>query len=66
MDVTGFLFVPPYSPTSFLYCGPKAWMQYSRWGLMRAEQRGTITSLTLLTTPLLIQPRIVLVFCSVS
>ena len=32
-------------------------MQYSRWGLMRAEKRGTITSLTLLITSLLVQPR---------
>ena len=25
------------SPPSFLYWGLQTWMQYSRWGLMRAE-----------------------------
>jgi len=33
------------SSKTFLYCGPQIWTQYSRWGLTRAEQRGTITSL---------------------
>jgi len=32
----------------FLVLGPQTWMQYSRWGLTKAEQRGTITSLTLM------------------
>jgi len=34
--------------TSFLCLEPQAWTQYSRWGLTRAEQRETITFLTLL------------------
>ena len=34
------------SSVPFLYWEPQAWTQYSRWGLTRAEQRGTITSLT--------------------
>ncbi|KAK4824609.1 LOW QUALITY PROTEIN: hypothetical protein QYF61_016878 [Mycteria americana] len=33
-------------------------MQYSRWGLTRAEQRGRISSLDLLATLLLMQPRV--------
>jgi len=37
-------------------------MQYSSWDLMRTEQRGTITSLTLLVTPLPVEPRIPLAF----
>ena len=37
-------------------------MQYSRWGLTRAEQRGTITSLSRLAIHLLMQPRILLAF----
>ena len=42
--------------------GAPAWIQYFRWVLIRAEQRGTITSLALLATPLLMQPRILLAF----
>ena len=45
-----------------LEMGPQAWTQYSRWGLTRAEQRGTIPSLSLLATPLPMQTRISLVF----
>ena len=41
-------------------------MHYSRWGLVRAEQRGKITSLILLATPLLVQPTIQLVFWATS
>jgi len=37
-------------------------MQYSRWGLMRAEQMETIASFALLATPLLMQPRMLLAF----
>ena len=37
-------------------------MQYSRWGLIRAEKRVTIPSLSLLTTSLLMQPRILFAF----
>jgi len=37
-------------------------MQDSRWGLTRVEQRGRITSLNLLATLLLMQPRIQLAF----
>ena len=28
--------------TSFLYWGLQTWMQYSKWSLTRAEQRGAI------------------------
>ena len=37
-----------YSSLSFLCWRPLTCMPYSRWSLTRAEQRGTITSLTLL------------------
>ena len=47
---------------SFLRWGPQSWMQYSRWDLIRKEQRGTVTFLNLLSMLLLIQPRIWLVF----
>jgi len=36
--------------------GLQSWMQDSRWGLTRAEQRGRITSLDLLAMLLLMQP----------
>ena len=36
-----------------LVLGLQNWTQHSRWGLMRAEQRGRITSLDLLVTLLL-------------
>jgi len=39
--------------TSFLCWGPQVWMQYSSWGFMSVEWRGTITSLALLATHLL-------------
>ena len=52
---------PPLDPLQELHVlpvlGAQAWMQYSRRGLTRAEQRGTITSLSLLATPFLMQPR---------
>ena len=32
----------------FLVLGHQAWIQYSRWGLMRAEKRETIPSFSLL------------------
>jgi len=41
-------------------------MQYSKWGLTRAEQRGRITSLDLLVMLLLMQPRIWLAFQAAS
>jgi len=44
----------------------KAWMQHFRWGFMRAEQRGTITSFALLATPLLMQPKMQLPFWAAS
>ena len=57
---------PPLDPLQELHIPqvlrPQAWTQYSRWGLTRAEQRGTITSLSLLAATLLIQPRILLAF----
>jgi len=37
--------------------GPQSWIQDSRWGLTRAEQRGRIASIDLLATLLFIQPR---------
>ena len=58
----GLLWTCSKSSSSFLHWGPQAWTQYSRCGPTRAEQRGTITSLTLLATPLLMQPRIKLAF----
>ena len=50
------------SSTSFLGWRPQAWIQYSHWGLMRAEQRETITFFFWLATPLLMQPKIQLAF----
>jgi len=41
-------------------------MQHSKWDITRAELRGTITSLDLLATPLLTQPRIQLAFWAAS
>ena len=52
--------------TSFLCWGPQTWMQHSRWGLTRAEQRGTIPSLDLLATPQLMQPMMQLAFWAAS
>jgi len=49
------------SPTSFLCWGPQAWTQDSRWGLTRAEQRGTVPSLPA-ATPLLMQPGLLAAF----
>jgi len=46
----------------FLCWEPQSWAQYSRWGLTRAEERRTITSLVLMATPLLMQPMIQLGF----
>lgn len=43
------------SSTSFLRWVPQSWTQYSTWGLMRVEQRGTTPSFSLLPTPLLMQ-----------
>ena len=54
------------SSISFLCWGPQNWTQYSRWGLMRTEQRGRITSLNLLVALLLILPRIHLAFWAAS
>ena len=48
-----FLWTLSNSSTSFLCWGPHTWTQSSRWGLTRAKQRGTITSLSLLASPLL-------------
>jgi len=57
-----FLWTHSNSSTSLLYWRPQAWTQYSTWGQRRPEQRRTITSLTLLASPLLMQPRMLLVF----
>ena len=48
------------SSTSFLYHGPQALTQYSRWGLTKAE--GNTHHPLLAATPLLMQPRIQLAF----
>jgi len=40
----GPLWTLSISPPFFLCWGPQTWMQFSRWGLMRAEQWGTIPS----------------------
>jgi len=50
------------SSMSFLHWGPQAWTQYCKRGPTRAEQRGTITSLSLLVTPPVMWPRIQLAF----
>ena len=49
--LVALLWIRSKSSMSFLYWGPKAWMQYSRWDLTGAEQRGTVTSLSLLASP---------------
>ena len=54
------LWTPSNISTPFLYWEHQDWMQYSRWDLRRAVQRGTITCLSLLAAPLLMQPRILL------
>jgi len=41
-------------------------MQYSNWGLTRAEQKETVASFALLAIPLLIKPRISLAFWAAS
>jgi len=41
----------PTAPHPSWAGGPQAWMQSTRWGLKRAEQRGTIPSLFLLPPP---------------
>ena len=35
--LSGLLWTCSKSSMSFMYLGPQAWMQYSRWGLIRAE-----------------------------
>lgn len=45
-----------------LILGSQSWVQHSRWGVTIAEQRGTIPSLCLLVTVLLMQPRARLAF----
>ena len=66
-SVLVFVFLLPFvallwtcsnSSMSFSCWGLQKWTQYSRWGLMRAEWRGRTTSLNLLVTLLLMQPRI--------
>ena len=62
---------PPLDPlqqvqVSFLCCGLQSWMQDSRWGLTRADQRGRIPSLDLLATLLLMQLRMRLACWAVS
>jgi len=57
-----------YAPTGpcLSYWGLHIWTPYSRWGLTSAEQKGRITSLHLLATLLLMQPRIQLAFWPVT
>ena len=59
LQPTDHLFGHPLDPLQqfpVLYWELHTCMQYCRWGLTRAEQRGTITSLSLLATPLLMEP----------
>ena len=51
---------------SFLCSGLPNWTQYSKWGLMRAEQKGRPTPLDLLLTLLFMQPAIRLAFWAAS
>lgn len=51
---------------SFLCLGTQSWMQYSRWCLRRVEYRERITFPELLSTLLLMQPRIWSTFCTES
>ena len=51
---------------SFLCWGFQGWMQDSRWGLTRAEQKGRIPSLDWLAMFPLMQPRVRLAFWTVS
>ncbi|KAK4832076.1 hypothetical protein QYF61_020632 [Mycteria americana] len=51
---------------SFLCRGLQSWTQYWRWGLTRVGCRDRITSLDLLATLLLMQPRIWLAFWAAS
>ena len=61
---------PPLDPLQQLHVlpvlGPQKWTQHSRWGFTRAEQRSRITSLCLLVTLLLMQPRTRLAFWAAS
>jgi len=41
---------------------PQAWTWYSRWSLRRAGRRNTITTLSMLAIPLLMQTRIQMAF----
>ncbi|EPJ32710.1 hypothetical protein CP061683_1665, partial [Chlamydia psittaci 06-1683] len=50
------------SATSFLCWGLQAWTRCFTWGLTRAEQSGTIPSLSLLDTLFVMQPRTQLAF----
>jgi len=56
------LWICSNSSASLLCWRSQAWMQTCKWDLTRAEQREMITSLSLLATPLLVQPRILLAF----
>lgn len=51
------LWTPSNSSTSLLW-GPQTWTEHSKRGLTRAEQKVRISSLDLLITNLLAQPRI--------
>lgn len=59
-NLHGLLCTHLNSSMSFLYWQPKAWIQYFRWDFMRAKQRRTSPSITVLATPPLILPRILL------
>ena len=60
------LWTPSNSSPSFLCWDPQPRMQHCRWGLPGAEQRGTITSPSLLTPPALLQLSTALAFRAVS
>jgi len=58
---------PPLDNSTFsLFWEPHSWMQYSRWSLWRAEHKGIITTLAPLPISLLMQPRIQLVFLTLT
>lgn len=51
-----------YRSAPFLYWGSQTWRQEPGWGLTGADLRGRITSLHLLVTPPLVQPRMQLAY----
>lgn len=56
----------PNSSISFWCQAPQVWTQYSRWSLMRAKQKATVTSLHPAATVLLMQPKMQVTFQAVD